>query len=466
LRLAVGVTACGAQDSQVKEVESMSIRYPNPQQDKAPQHDPEAGQRRLQALQQSALFAKIDPTTAMRVAEHLVEETWPAGYVVFEDKAPGDTLYIVTSGRVQISKLLENGRKHVLVEMGPGEFFGEMALLEDKPRSAQVSTMIATTLLAMSREMFSALIERYPAVAVNFLREISARLRLRNQLQESLLGEKQALVEELATKNRALEQALTELRAALETVAEHERVKRDLEIARQIQQQMLPTAFPQCPGLALHAITTPSRWVGGDFYDAVQLAPQQVSLLLGDVSGKGIPAALQMARLMGEFRACVSHQADPEGVMRVLNGLLCQRNTTMGSFVTVQYLVLDLAQRRMRFICAGHPPILLRRTDGQLESLGAMHNIPLGIEETFVYRQEEYAFAPGDTLLLYSDGAYELRNMAGDLWGLPRLSACFAAIAAPPVGVIQALQVAQQAFGGVQHEHPHDDTTLLCAQMC
>jgi sigma-B regulation protein RsbU (phosphoserine phosphatase) len=162
----------------------------------------------------------------------------------------------------------------------------------------------------------------------------------------------------------------------------------------------------------------------------------------------------------------VSHQADPEGVMRVLNGLLCQRNTTMGSFVTVQYLVLDLAQRRMRFICAGHPPILLRRTDGQLESLGAMHNIPLGIEETFVYRQEEYAFAPGDTLLLYSDGAYELRNMAGDLWGLPRLSACFAAIAAPPVGVIQALQVALQAFGGVQHEHPHDDTTLLCAQMC
>jgi sigma-B regulation protein RsbU (phosphoserine phosphatase) len=455
-----------AQDRQVKEVESMASKYSTPQQDKAPHHDLEAVQRRVHALHQSALFVELDPTTATRVAEHLVEETWPAGHVVFEDNAPGDTLYLVTSGRVQVSKLLENGCEHVLIEMGPGEFFGEMALLEDKPRSAQVATVTAVTLLAMSRETFNTLIERYPAVAVNFLREISARLRLRNQIQEGLLGEKQALVEELATKNSALERALTELRGALETVAEHERVTRDLDIARQIQRQMLPTTFPQSPALALHATTTPSRWVGGDFYDAVQIAPQQVSLLLGDVSGKGIPAALQMARLMGEFRACVSHEANPEWVMRVLNGLLCQRNTTMGSFVTMQYLVLDLAQYRMRFICAGHPPILLRHADGQLETLGAVHNIPLGIEETFVYRQEEYGLAPGDTLLLYSDGAYELRNMAGELWGLPRLSACFAAIAASPVGVIQALQAALQAFGGVQHEQPHDDTTLLCAQMC
>ena len=142
-------------------------------------------------------------------------------------------------------------------------------------------------------------------------------------------------------------------------------------------------------------------------------------LLLGDVSGKGIPAALQMARLMGEFRACVSHCADPQSVMQVLNGLLCQRNLRFGSFVTVQYVVLDVRQRHMQFICAGHPPILLRHADGQIERLGAAPNIPLGVDETFAYHQEERQLVAGDTLLLYSDGTYERQDIQGVQLGLP-----------------------------------------------
>jgi sigma-B regulation protein RsbU (phosphoserine phosphatase) len=400
-----------------------------------------------------------------RALTYMSQETFPAEHMVFEDNAPGDTLYIIQSGRIRVSRVLDNGQEHILTEMGPGEFFGEMALLEDKPRSARVSTITPTTLLAVSRETFNMLIEQYPTVAVNFLREISARLRTRNHDQEVLIGEKQALVEELAAKNCDLEHALSDLQTALETVAEHERVKRDLEIARQIQQQMLPASFPQFPGLDLHAITTPSRWVGGDFYDVVRLDRHRVSLLLGDVSGKGIPAAMQMARLMGEFRACLSHCADPAGVMHLLNGLLCERNTNFSSFVTVQYIVIDLAQHRLQFICAGHPPILLRHAHGEIEQLGGEPNIPLGIDDTFTYHQEEQAFLPGDTLLLYSDGAYELRNLRGELWGLPRLIACFANLAAPAAAVIEAMQTAFDVFGGMHHEHPHDDTTLLCAHM-
>src|SRR2546422_2535961 len=207
--------------------------------------------------------------------------------------------------------------------MGAGEFFGEMAPLEDKPRSDRVSAVTATTLLAVTRQRFNTLIEQPPAVAINFLKAISAQLRQQYQEQAVLLEEKEALVEALAAKNAALEHALTELRAALATVAEHERVKRDLEIAREIQRQMLPATFPCAPGLCLHATTVPATWVGGDLYDTVGLEADRVGLLLGDVSGKGIPAALQMARLMGELRACVSHCAEPQSVMQVLNGLLC-----------------------------------------------------------------------------------------------------------------------------------------------
>ena len=187
-----------------------------------------------------------------------------------------------------------------------------------------------------------------------------------------------------------------------------------------------------------------------------------MGLLLGDVSGKGIPAALQMARLMGEFRACVSHCADPQSVMQVLNGLLCQRNLRFGSFVTTQYLVLDQEQRRIQFICAGHPPILLRHADGQVEHLGAAPNIPLGIDDTFTYHQEDRQLGAGDTLLLYSDGTYERRNPQGEQLGLPRLAQLFAAVPdVSPVAVIRTLQEALDAFGDASG--PHDDATLLCA---
>jgi serine phosphatase RsbU (regulator of sigma subunit) len=411
----------------------------------------------------SLLFADLDGATIALIVAQLTEEVWPAGHIVIEEYASGDTLYIIVDGQVQISRTLQNGEQRVIREMGPGEFFGEMALLEDKPRSARVSTVTPTTFLAVTRQRFNTLIEQHPAVAINFLKAISAQLRQQYREQAVLLEEKQTLIEALAAKNAALEQALAELQAAMVTVAEHERVKRDLEIAREIQGQMLPATFPQTSGLRLHATTVPATWVGGDLYDAIRLEADRVGLLLGDVSGKGIPAALQMARLMGEFRACVSHCADPQSVMQVLNGLLCQRNLRFGSFVTVQYVVLDVRQRHMQFICAGHPPILLRHADGRIEHLGAAPNIPLGVEETFAYHQEERQLMAGDTLLLYSDGTYERQDSQGVQLGLPHLARLFAAAPSYPEAVVHAIQAALNAFSDVGGAK--DDTTLLCAQV-
>jgi len=149
--------------------------------------------------------------------------------------------------------------------------------------------------------------------------------------------------------------------------------------------------------------------------------------------------------------------------MQVLNGLLCQRNLRFSSFVTVQYLVLDVGQRQIQFICAGHPPILLRHADGQLERLGAAPNIPLGIDDTFAYHQEERQLMAGDTLLLYSDGTYERHNPQGEQLGLPRLARLFAAAPSYPEAVINTLQAALDAFSDA--DGAHDDTTLLCAQV-
>ncbi|MCZ6871951.1 MAG: SpoIIE family protein phosphatase [bacterium] len=408
----------------------------------------------------SSALAGFDETTTAFVIEHLTEELFAPGQVVFEDNTDGDTLYIVKSGRVQVSKRLESGLEHILAEMAPGEFFGEMALLEAKPRSATVKACTQTCLLSMSRRTFNTLIEEHPTVAINFLKIISARLRERTQMQELLLQEKQCLVEELAGKNTALEDALAELREAMQTVAEHERVKRDLEIAHEIQQQMLPSDFPALPGVQVYGTTVPSRWVGGDFFDVVCLDTRLLGVLLGDVAGKGVPAAIQMARLMGEFRACVSHCAEPEYVAQTLSGLLWQRNKRRASFVTMQYLLLDQAQQTLQFVCAGHPPILLSHADGATERLGALPNLPLGIDDQFIYRQESYQLSPGDRLLLYSDGAYELQNAEGDMLGLSRLVELFARSSGSPTDTIEVIQQNLDRFSDMQR--PHDDTTLLC----
>src|SRR5215475_4884147 len=155
----------------------------------------------LSVLVPSPLFADLDGATIALIMAQLTEEVWPAGHVVFEEYAPGDTLYIITDGQVQISRTFQNGEHRVIREMGPGEFFGEMALLEDKPRSARVSTVTATTLLAVTRQHFNTLIEQHPAVAINFLKAISAQLRQQYREQAVFLQEKQTLVEALAAKN-------------------------------------------------------------------------------------------------------------------------------------------------------------------------------------------------------------------------------------------------------------------------
>lgn len=389
-----------------------------------------------------ALFAGLDANAVALVQQHLQEEALPADHVVFEDNTPGDCLYIVQSGRLRVSKTLANGQEHTLAELGPGEMFGEMALLEEKPRSARVSTCTPVRLLVMSRLTFDTLIEQHPVVVVQLLKTVSARLRARSV---------------------QLEETVAELKAALRTVAEHERVQRDLEIARHIQQQMLPSVFPHVDGLYVHATTISSRWVGGDFYDVVDLGQQCLGLLLGDVSGKGIPAAIQMARLMGEFRACISHSPDSSSVLQLLNGLLCTRNADWTSFVTLQYIVLDLAKQRVQCICAGHPPVLVRRADGRVEHLGTISNLPLGIDAMFRYRHEEQAFESGDRFLLYSDGAYDVHSATGELFGLTRLASAFAASHPSPAATIMAIQETLQTFHAA--EGWDDDTTFVCAQV-
>ncbi len=169
---------------------------------------------------------------------------------------------------------------------------------------------------------------------------------------------------------------------------------------------------------------------------------------------------MQMARLMGEFRACARQRDDPVGVVQALNESVCARNLTWTSFVTLQYVVIDTVSQTLQFICAGHPPLFLCHRDGQVDWLGQVANLPLGIDASFVYQHEEYPLQPGDRLLLYSDGAYEAKDEAGHIFSLSQLAAAFAEAPQAPELAIETLRRILADF--TASVTLGDDTTFFC----
>ncbi|MGC8793925.1 MAG: SpoIIE family protein phosphatase [Bryobacteraceae bacterium] len=196
-----------------------------------------------------------------------------------------------------------------------------------------------------------------------------------------------------------------------------QRMEEELRIARRIQESLLPRELPCSPWLCAAAGSLPSRQVGGDYYDLRPLAPGCYAVVMADVSGKGVGAALLAALLQGMFVAA-PHTGQPMEEMLVrVNRFLLER-TGGEQFATVFYGLLE-ENGRLRFVNAGHPPLLLLGGSG-LTRLPA-RSLPLGMLEEAAYTAEELRLADGDRLILYTDGLTEARDAAGEFFGLERL---------------------------------------------
>lgn len=215
------------------------------------------------------------------------------------------------------------------------------------------------------------------------------------------------LVEQLGAKVAALE-------AAQEGIAQKERLERELELARQVQQSMLPRTFPTVPTLTFAAANAPARHVGGDFYDVIRLDDNRVGLVIADVSDKGMPAALYMALARSLILAEARQFDSPALVLRNVNQLLLELGE-QDMFVTVFYGVLDARERRLTYGRAGHDrPFLIR--DGALLSLGG-RGMALGLfeEGVFYVTEERLSLRGGDRLVLYTDGVSDVVNRDGGM---------------------------------------------------
>ncbi len=250
-------------------------------------------------------------------------------------------------------------------------------------------------------------------------------------------------------------------RAELERQESERRAQQELEIAKQVQARLFPQRLPQLKGLEYHGVCIQARKVGGDYYDFLDLGEDRLGLVIGDIAGKGIAAALLMANLQANVRSqCAVALDQPRRLLRSVNQLF-RENTPDGSFATLFFAEYDDRVGRLRYANCGHLSALLLRSDGSMERLDSTGTV-LGVFQEWDCEIEERQILSGDTFVLYTDGVTESFNAAGDEFGEERL--------------MEALQrrrglccqeLLEAILGELQQFSPHeqhDDITMIVAK--
>ncbi len=253
--------------------------------------------------------------------------------------------------------------------------------------------------------------------------------------------------------------------AALRVAANEKKllaIEAELETARRIQSSILPQRAPQIPGLDVAMRYVPAASVAGDFYDFLAADTRRVGILVADVSGHGVPAALIASMVKVAFSSQAEHAGDPAVVLREMNRILFAHSPE--SFITAGYLFLDLPRRTLLYAGAGHPPLLLwRKSEGRVRAFRE-NGLVVGPFPDSVYANAEFVLQAGDRLLLYTDGITEAENATGELYGEERLLGFLAANAALPAGRFADALLAELArWSGGSDRLRRDDVTLIVA---
>jgi sigma-B regulation protein RsbU (phosphoserine phosphatase) len=240
---------------------------------------------------------------------------------------------------------------------------------------------------------------------------------------------------------------------------EQQRLVKDMEFARTVQESFLPQRAPDVQSYRFSAHYTPALDVGGDFYDFINLDRERTGIVIGDVSGKGVSAALYMAKLGSDMRTLAFTEKGPARALAKLNDLLVERSRR-GMFATLLYLELDARDGRIAISNAGHLPPLIRRADGEVVRLATAGGSPLGILAGMTFGEDASVVGRGDTVVLYTDGIVEAMNAREELYGFDRLEALIRKTSSDPLIMKNAIIDDVNRFTGLSPQH--DDMTLVC----
>jgi sigma-B regulation protein RsbU (phosphoserine phosphatase) len=385
-----------------------------------------AGVGALAGVPESAVDEALGPLTVLDVVDDLV---------LLERGTVNDVVHALLDGaaRVYLDRVGEGDEVPVEV----GDCIGEMSVVDDLPVSAHVHVSAGSRLLAVDADTFLHRLLPLAGVARNLLSAQAERMRRAD----------------LLTVDRT------------RRLVEAEQAARELQYARDIQASLLPAEplFADDPRLDCVGRMRPAREVGGDFYDVLMVDPTHLLVVVGDVCGKGLPAALFMVRAVAALRALPRAGVDdPDHLARLvgaLNEQLCERNDAR-QYLTAFVAVVDLASRTLHYVNAGHNPPLLSVDGGAFELVQDPINPPVGLVAGLAYRGGRAGLGRDSRFLLYTDGVTEAEDPSGGMFGEDRLVAlCRSARTSGAGDLVEVVLAEVEAFAAGARQS--DDITVV-----
>ena len=291
--------------------------------------------------------------------------------------------------------------------------------------------------------------------------------RLSDGVNRIASGDYRARVEvrshdEVGRLAKAFNQMAEEVERHERAAVGQERIRRELELGRQIQHDMLPRVPLRLGPTEVKGVSVPAREVGGDFFNYFEVAPGQIALLVGDVSGKGVGAALLMANIQASLRTRLALGQDLAAIADALD-VDIDENTPGSVYATMFMAILDVASHRLRYVNAGHNPQYLLRRSGGFENMPST-GLPIGLLSGRGYREGHVDVAEGDWLFFYTDGCVEVENERDEMFGAERLEAALRSAAASGTDdALATVEAAIRSFRGSRE--PFDDATMMVVKV-
>ncbi len=362
-------------------------------------------------LSKIPLFSSLSTTELDKLLNVLEVTELADREILFHEGDPGEHLYVVTKGVLEVVLGEDQPDELLLNTLQEGEYFGEMSLImPGGQRTATVRSRGNATLLSMSRAKFLELTRQHPELSASIASVLSQRLDEHNT----------QTFQHLSEKNKQLQKAYDELKAAQAQLIEKERLERELQVAAEIQLSILPDELPEFERVSFGARILPARQVGGDFYDVFTLKNNKTGVLIGDVADKGVPSALFMARAHALIMAEADTGMSAGEVMQMVNGHITRLQKST-QFVTVLYGILDLQTNEFSYARAGHEPPLVLHPNGVVERIPHSSGMAIGLWENVRLDERTIRLAPGDILFMYTDGMTDCRSPEGEAFGLDRI---------------------------------------------
>jgi CRP-like cAMP-binding protein len=381
-----------------------------------------------EALAGNGLFRLFGQRLAEEIMARSRRRSLPPGGVLFRQGDAGDSAFVLLEGALEV--LVDIGSEQVcLAVLHPYQLVGEIAVFANQPRIATVVAQGEARVLCLERQEMLQVVCANPTVAWAIIADLGQRLATVNTPLAFLSTATQLLHDDTVDGDALAHMAKsvgnlgpfadTFGTMVREIQAKQER-QQDMAMARSIQDSVLPKGLRlEGDRLAIHAVIRPMKEVGGDLYDYFMVDDRHLAVIVADVSGKGVPAALFMVMLRTVMRAVAFPGMGPDQVLARANALLAEDNDAC-MFVTVFFGLLDIDSGRLAYVNAGHNPTYLLASEGPCRALSA-NGIALGIRDDARFEPRSVQMSAGDLLFLYTDGVTEAFSETHEQYGEARL---------------------------------------------